>query len=67
MRIYREIKKETPWMNEVGQCIEEKVKDVEEFNVIDEYIDKVIKLKDWTAPGVDRIRNYLLHANHLVE
>jgi len=48
-----------PWMEAVGESLNERVWDVEEFRVRLDIMSKQIKKrKNWTAPGADGIQNY---------
>ena len=47
------------WMEEIRTQLNEKVSQVNEFNIIFEKVKKeVAKRKGWTAPGIDGIQNY---------
>ena len=46
-----------PWMEEIRRQLNEKVNQVNEFNITFEKM-KVPKSKGWTTPGIDRIQNY---------
>ena len=48
-----------PWMEEIRRQLNEKVNQVNEFNITFEKVKKeVVKRKGWTAPGIDGIHNY---------
>ena len=48
-----------PWMEEIGRQLNEKVSQVNNFNITFERVKKeVTKRKGWTAPGIDGIQNY---------
>ena len=48
-----------PWMEEVRRQLNEKVNQVNEFNITFEKVKKeAAKRKGWTAPGLDGIQNY---------
>ena len=48
-----------PWMEEIRRQLNEKVSQVNEFNVTFEKVKKeVAKKKGWTAPGIENIQNY---------
>ena len=47
------------WMEEIRRQLNEKVSQVNEFNVTFEKVKKeVAKKKGWTAPGIENIQNY---------
>ena len=58
----REREERTPymlWMEEIRRQLNEKVSQVNEFNVTFEKVKKeVAKKKGWTAPGIENIQNY---------
>ena len=48
-----------PWMEEIRKQLNEKVNQVNEFNIAFEKVKKeVAKRKEWTATGIDSIQNY---------
>ena len=48
-----------PWMEEISRQLNEKVNQVNKFNITFEKVKKEeAKRKGWTAPGIDRIQNY---------
>ena len=48
-----------PWMEEIKRQLNEKVSQVNEFNITLEKVKKeVAKRKGWTAPGINSIQNY---------
>ena len=48
-----------PWMEEIRRQLNEKVNQVNEFNITFEKGKKeVAKRKGWAAPGIDEIQNY---------
>ena len=48
-----------PWMEEIRRQLNEKVNQVNEFDITFEKVKKeVAKRKVWTAPGIDVIKNY---------
>ena len=48
-----------PWMEEIRRQLNEKVSQVNEFNITFEKVKKeVAKRKGWTAPGINSIQNY---------
>ena len=48
-----------PWMEEVKAELNEKVNIVGQFKITEERLKReVMKRKNWTAPGIDRIQNF---------
>ena len=48
-----------PWMEEIRRQLNEKVSQVNEFNITFEKVKKeVAKRKGWTAPGINSMQNY---------
>ena len=48
-----------PWMDEIRTQLNEKVSQVNDFNIPFEKVKKgVTKRKGWTAPVIDGIKNY---------
>ena len=48
-----------PWMEEIRRQLNEKVNQVNEFNITFEKVKKqVAKRKEWTARSIDGIQNY---------
>ena len=47
-----------PWIEKIRRQLNEKVNQVNQFNISFEKVKEVAKRKGWAAPGMDGIQNY---------